>query len=192
MTHNDDSETIRKPLHARNIDCRGFERSDGLWDVEATLTDTKYQSMESHERGTIPPGEPIHRMSLRVTLDLDLVIRDIQVDMDYTPFRLCKSAGGKMAKLIGLRIGSGWMRTAKERIGRQESCTHVMELLGPISTTAYQTMHWAIEEREKARGNRSEPAILDQCISLSRDTDVVKAMWPEFYSGKPGERQSGH
>ncbi len=188
MMSSRNTEPTRIPLHVRNIDCRGYERSDGLWDIEATLTDTKHQAMESHERGIIPPGEPIHRMSLCVTLDLDLVIRDIQVDMDYTPFRLCKSASDKMERLVGLRIGSGWMRIAKERIGRQNSCTHVMELLGPISTTAYQTMHWAIEEREKNRGIRSEPAILDQCISLSRNTDVVKAMWPEFYSGNSEER----
>lgn len=185
--HNSHTEVTRTPLHVRSIDCRGYERSDGLWDIEAILTDTKSQSVDNHERGTIPPGEPIHSMKLCVTLDLDLVIRDIQVEMAYTPFQLCRSARDKMATLIGLKIGSGWMRVAKERVGRQNSCTHVMELLGPISTTAYQTMHWAIEERERALGNRREPAILDQCISLSRNTDIVKAMWPEFYSGKSGK-----
>ena len=73
------------------------------------------------------------------------------------------------------------MRKARERIARTESCTHVMELLGPISTTAYQTMHWAIEERENAKPDRGEPKILDQCKSLARDSAIVKVMWPEFH-----------
>jgi len=88
-----------------------------------------------------------------------------------------------MGNLVGLKIGAGWMREARSRVGRTESCTHVMELLGPISTTAYQTMHWAIEDRENARENRDKPVILDQCHSLASDSSVVKVMWPEFYTG---------
>ena len=175
------SEVTRKQLHTRNIRCRGFERSDGLWDIEATLLDTKSYQYTNHERGQVPPGEPIHKMTLTVTLDIDLVIREIRVDMAYTPFQLCKSASDTMGDLVGLQIGAGWMKEARQRVGRTESCTHVMELLGPISSAAYQTMHWAIEDRENDKPNRGDPMILDQCKSLARDSAIVKVMWPEFY-----------
>ena len=171
----------REKIHQRSIDCEGFLRDDGLWDVEATLTDTKTRSFHNHERGEVVPGEPIHKMTLRVALDLDMNIHEVEVLMPYTPFGLCKNAGDAMQKLVGLQIGGGWMRKAKELIGRTESCTHVMELLGPISTTAYQTMHFAIEERENAKDERNPPPILDQCKSLARDSAIVKVMWPEFH-----------
>ncbi len=78
------------------------------------------------------------------------------------------------------------MRKARELIARTESCTHVMELLGPVSTTAYQTMHWAIEEKEREQSGRATPAIIDQCKSLARDSTIVKVMWPEFHEENPG------
>ena len=31
----------RKLMHTRAIECNGYEREDGLWDIEAHLTDTK-------------------------------------------------------------------------------------------------------------------------------------------------------
>ena len=31
----------RKLMHTRAIDCKGYERADGLWDIEAHLVDTK-------------------------------------------------------------------------------------------------------------------------------------------------------
>ncbi len=176
--------STRKHLHTRSIHCQGFERDDGLWDIEATLTDTKTGSYPTHERGNIEEGEPIHCMKLCVTLNLDLVIQDIRVEMPYTPFQLCKSASNSMKNLIGLKIGSGWKREATQRIPKTDSCTHVMELLGPMSTTAYQTMHHAIESRENSKPARQQPAILNQCHSLASDSAVVRVMWPEFYTGK--------
>ncbi len=177
----------RTLCHTRKIYCEGFERNDGLWDIEATLIDTKTGLFTNHERGVVPGGIPVHQMKLRVTLNLELTVQEVAIEMPYTPFQLCKTAGDKMDKLIGLRIKAGWIRQARECIGRTESCTHVMELLGPISTTAYQTMHNAMEEKENSKQHRSAPVILDQCKSLARDSEVVAVMWPEFHTPKKAE-----
>ena len=31
----------REHIHTRNVECRGYRRTDGLWDVEGHLTDVK-------------------------------------------------------------------------------------------------------------------------------------------------------
>ncbi len=31
----------REPIHTRRIECTGYRRTDGLWDVEGHLVDTK-------------------------------------------------------------------------------------------------------------------------------------------------------
>ncbi|MCB1868104.1 MAG: DUF2889 domain-containing protein, partial [Gammaproteobacteria bacterium] len=68
----------RKHLHTRHITCEGFMRDDGLWDIEAKLVDTKPFRFENRLGGrTTEADEPIHGMLLRVTLDLDLVIHEI-------------------------------------------------------------------------------------------------------------------
>lgn len=175
----------RRHLHTRSIQCHGYERDDGLWDIEATLTDEKTYSISNHERGEIRPGNAIHDMTVCLTIDLDMVIQDVRVEMPSTPFSLCRSAGDVMSRLVGLKIEAGWMRRARELVARTESCTHVMELLGPVSTTAYQTMHWAIEEREREQSSRDMPAIIDQCKSLTRNSTIVRVMWPEFHESSP-------
>ena len=52
----------REAFHHRSVDYRGYRREDGLWDIEAHLSDTKAYTFDSSFRGTIEPGEPIHDM----------------------------------------------------------------------------------------------------------------------------------
>jgi len=179
----------REKLHHRTIDCRGFRREDGLWDIEAELTDTKTYAYRNRDRGVVAAGEPVHQMQLRLTIDLDMNIIEAHAGMDYSPFAMCRGARAVMKRLEGLRIKSGWLREVNARIGRRESCTHLYELLRPLSTTAYQTVHRALEERAKQRAAanpalaRARPKIIDQCYSLASDSPVVKLEWPAFYTG---------
>lgn len=183
----------RKKMHHRHIDCEGFLRDDGLWDIEAHMRDTRTYDCgydEDHRGGVIKAGEPVHDMWLRLTIDLDFVIHDAQASSDHTPFGICTQAAVEMKSLVGLQIGLGWMKQVRTNIGTDRSCTHLMDLLGPIAATAYQTLHMALEEREAQRNDRQKPKILDTCIALSSDGDVVKKRWPEFYRGKPNQEDS--
>ena len=72
----------------------------------------------------------------------------------------------------------------RERVGTDRSCTHLMDLLGQLTATSYQTLHSAIEEREATQPTREKPPILDTCIALSSSGDVVRNRWPEFYQPK--------
>lgn len=179
--------TAREKLHQRSISCQGFRREDGLWDIEARIIDTKTYTYQNRDRGEVKAGEPVHLMLLRVTLDLDMTILEVHADMEYAPFTICQGARAAMKNLRGLQIKSGWLRKARQRVGRRESCTHLFELLGPLSTTAYQTMHVALEKRAGRNPNRERPRIIDQCYSLASDSPVVKLEWPAFYTGKDKE-----
>ena len=41
----------RELLHLRDIELRGYRRADGLFDIEATLQDTKSYAFSNAERG---------------------------------------------------------------------------------------------------------------------------------------------
>src|SRR4051794_6318848 len=43
----------RDLLHSRDIELRGYRRADGLYDIEAKLTDTKSYGSANHDRGYI-------------------------------------------------------------------------------------------------------------------------------------------
>ncbi|MBX2870291.1 MAG: DUF2889 domain-containing protein [Acidiferrobacterales bacterium] len=174
----------RSPLHTREVRCLGFQNERGLWEIEAHLLDTKPIWFPNHEKDGIEPGEPVHRMSLRLTLDLNFLIHQVDVAMDDTPYQLCRDVEQEFSKLEGIQIGAGWLREVRQRMPRTMSCTHLYELLTPIATTAYQSMHLALEERAEQLPARGKPPIVDQCYSLSSQSDVVKVKWPEFHQPK--------
>jgi len=184
----------REKKHHRKIDCEGFLRSDGLWDIDVHMVDTRTYDCaydELHRGGVIEAGEAVHDMWLRFTIDLDFLIHDVHAASDQTPFSICPRAAEAMRSLVGLSIGFGWMKQVRERIGSERSCTHLMDLLGQLAATSYQTLHAALEERENKRESRDKPPIIDTCLALSSSGEVVKSRWPRFYRPPSnGESQS--
>ena len=177
----------REKKHQRRIDCEGYLRGDGLWDIDVHMVDTRTYDCtydEFHRDGLIRAGEPLHDMWLRFTIDLDFLIHDVRAASEHTPFAACPRAAEEIRALIGLRICGGWMKQVRERLGPERSCTHLMDLLGQMAATAYQTLHEALEAREAERPAREKPPILDTCLALSSSGEVVRNLWPDFY--KPG------
>jgi hypothetical protein len=176
----------RKKLHHRQISCEGFIRDDGLWDIEAHLLDSRTYDCsydENHRDGLIKAGEPVHDMWLCLTIDLDFAIHAVSASSDKTPFGSCPQATDAMQALIGIKIGAGWMRLVRQKIGPRQGCTHLVDLLGPISATAYQTLHAELEKQAASLSVQQKPSILDTCFALSTDGEVVKKRWPDFYTG---------
>jgi len=59
MPHMNDSGERRRLMHRRSIECTGYLRNDGLWEVEARLVDTKPFTQRDHFRGELQPGDPV-------------------------------------------------------------------------------------------------------------------------------------
>ncbi|MCE2509846.1 MAG: DUF2889 domain-containing protein [Alphaproteobacteria bacterium] len=174
----------RKRIHTRKIEIHGFQREDDLWEIEAHLTDVKSYDFPNRFRGTIRAGEPIHDMSLRITLDDSGVIQEAQAVSEATPFAICPEAAAAYERLKGLRIAAGWGRQLKERIGGTKGCTHLSTLLKEVATVAFQTI-FPIRERERASepATKKKPALLNTCHAFASDSDVVRERWPDFYTG---------
>jgi hypothetical protein len=173
----------REHLHTRNYDFRGYRREDGLWDIEGRMTDTKTYGFANDWRGEIKAGEPIHDMLLRLTLDDDLLIRDIEVATAASPFQMCGDITAKYAALKGQRIGPGWSKRVKDAFGGAAGCTHQTEMLVAIATAAYQTIFSARKKWDSIDGATKRPAFIDSCHALASGSPVVKRHWPDFYTG---------
>jgi hypothetical protein len=83
------SPVERAPIHHRRIDCFGYRRADGLWDIEGHLTDVKTYPFANRHRGEIQPGEPLHDMWLRITLDDHLTVIEAEAVTAAGPFAIC-------------------------------------------------------------------------------------------------------
>ena len=107
----------REVLHTRRIVLQGYHRADGLFDIEAQLTDTKTNGFSSEDRGFIEPGEPLHGMSIRVTIDREMNIKGVVAVTDYSPYRMCSAITPNFQKIIGLNLGRGFRKAAPSPSG---------------------------------------------------------------------------
>jgi hypothetical protein len=182
---NEDNGGRRRLMHRRSIECSGYLRDDGLWEVEARLLDTKPFAQRDRFRGELQPGDPVHDIGLRLAVDDSLTIREAQTMMRATPYPTCIDVEPILQRLVGERIGKGWREIVRRKIGRLETCTHLSELLGPAVTTLFQTMtHGKSPEGRDAmdhHGTVSErPFFIDGCYSWRADGPIVAEIFPQF------------
>lgn len=174
----------REELHHRQIEMKAYQRKDGLLDIEGRVVDTKsapFWGPLSTEG--LPAGQPIHNLSIRLVVDDTLLIVDAIASSDATPFAVCKEAEKTLSGLIGERIGAGWTKIVKERLRGSKSCTHLMELLGPMATTAIQAIWPLTKVRPVKTDSNGRPLKVDSCYAYSSERVIVRRLWPEHYTG---------
>ena len=170
--------TSRQPHHQRQITCQGYLREDGLWDVEGCLIDTRSEIISTFGRGDISPGEHLHEMWIRMTVDSDLKVTDLLVHTEKAPYPACPHIPDHYKKLIGETIAPGWTAKVRLLIGGTRGCTHIAELLGPVATTAVQTVYaW----RGEQDGSDHTPPVefMNTCHSLAEDGVAASQLWPK-------------
>ena len=174
----------RDLAHTRVVTCHGYSRDDGLWDIEGRIVDTKPYRFRNRDRGGwIEADEALHDMSIRLTVTADLEVVAVDAVIDASPFNYCKSVSSAAQNLVGMRIQPGWTQKSKIAMGANRGCTHLTELLGPVATTAIQTIASARSRRAEADGKASSNAFLNTCHSYADDSPVVKTHWPQHYRG---------
>lgn len=176
---------LREKLHIRAITLHGYRRTDGLYDVDAEITDTKTYGFDNSDRpgGRIEAGEKLHCMVARITFDEELLIHAAEAATEYGPFASCPGGAASFAKLAGLPIRAGFLRAANERMRGVAGCTHLRELLQQMATVAYQTMYPMRRKREDAATAPQTPRLLNSCFAYASDGPAVKKRWPHAYTG---------
>ena len=169
----------RQSLHHRDIRCVGFKRTDGLWDIEGRLTDSKDYAFPNRWRGMIRPSEAIHDMWVRLTVDAQLLIHQAEAATDGSPFGQCGIITPKIRQLEGKHIGPGWRKLIRQELGGTTGCTHINELLGILATVAYQSVYSG--EKSWAQDNSSRPAFIDTCHIWASNGETVQQYFPQHY-----------
>lgn len=175
----------RRPIHQRKIVCDCFLRDDGLWDIEARITDTKPFPRNDWRRGALPAGTPLHDMYIRLTLNDAMVVVDAEAKTMAAPYTPCFDVAPAFKNLIGEKIGPGWRDRVRRRIRRTEGCTHMVELLDPMASSAYQAMSGGKnpESNDWVKGHRASgeiPFFVNGCHAWRSDGPVLKEIFPEF------------
>ncbi len=171
----------RELLHLRDIALRGYRRTDGLFDIEAEIADAKTYGFTVGDFGQLEPGQKLHNMLVRMTVDTTLTIVACDAFTARGPFVACPGGAETFGRLAGLTIRSGFLREANARIGGVHGCTHIRELLQQMATVAVQTT-FILPARQKDDSSNAG-RMIDTCHAYAADGAVVKRRWPDRYTG---------
>lgn len=173
----------RTLLHTRQVVCRGYRRSDGLYDIEGQMQDISAEGTEM-PFVIVEAGGRIHDMLIVMTVDAGQVIHRVEARTSVGPTPFCAQINAAYARLAGIRIGAGFRAAVKARVGGVAGCTHLTELLGPLATTALQTLMADARARRPWRVVKEDttplakPWIVDTCHAYRTGGDGVDVIWP--------------
>ncbi len=166
----------RQPSHQRSITIRAYARSDGLWDIEGQLTDAWAEPVPRAD-GMLPPGEPMHSMALRLTVDSSATVVAAQAVTDAGPYgSACGTIAPDYGRLVGVRVARGWRDAIRRLFGRTAGCTHMNELAGVMGSATLQAM-W----RELTQNPEEKPFSIDGCHALKSSGPQVARFFPRWY-----------
>lgn len=168
----------RQKAHVRQITVEGYRRDDGLFELEACLRDTKPVDYELAS-GVRPAGDPVHEMYVRVTLDPQLVIVDVEACSARVPYvGDCDTIAPAYRRIIGLNLVRGFRRTVTEMFADVRGCSHMTELLLALPTAAIQTLATYHGDNADAP---EKPFQLDRCHALETSSEAVRKYYPKWY-----------
>jgi hypothetical protein len=175
--------------HTRTIQIEAFARDDGLWDLDARITDYKPRDI-TLASGVRPNGSALHDLSLRITIDLQLTIVDVEASSDAVPYPgYCEVITPDYKKLIGLNLLRQFRQGVKERMAGVHGCTHLTEMAQILPTAAVQAFAGdVIDTRDGATDHgqqAQQPFQLDRCHALRTDGPAVVQYYPRWAKASP-------
>ena len=179
----------RALIHTRTIQVDAFIRDDGLWELDAHITDIKSSDLELI-RGILPAGEPVHDLWLRLTLDNLYTIVEVAAHSESVPYPgHCNTVSPVYNQLVGLSLLKGFRYTLKERVGGAMACTHLTELAQILPTVALQAFSGESSTGSTAPTRLStgdkKPFQVGSCYALRKDGAIVAQFYPKWASPRP-------
>lgn len=173
------SNPSRVLKHRRAIDVQAYARADGLWEVDARVSDVKTREVPCAD-GLRAAGAPIHDLLLRLVVDTQFNIVASGAESLAVPYPgHCDQHGDRYAQLTGLNLMRGFRQAVRERLGGALGCTHLTELADVLPTAVIQAFAGDVID---TRGNDGQaPFQLDRCHALVRHGQAVELHYPRWF-----------
>ncbi len=178
------THAARTLKHRRQFSVEFYSRNDGLWDIEARLTDVKTYDIQLRT-GKLPANRPIHHLLVRLTVDLDGNIIEADAIFEGVPFAgHCEAIAPAYKKLIGLNLLADFRHAIRDRFAGIDGCAHINELAMILPDAAMQVLPF--EKRRNIENSESDkkPFELDSCHALRTDGPAVAKYYPNWKSSK--------
>jgi hypothetical protein len=172
--------SARERAHTRTVTYTGYKRVDGLMDIDATLTDVKdrdYPLASGLRKG----GHALHAISVRITFDRELTVREVAASHDANPYgEYCAAVAPDYSKLVGLNLADHFRLKLIDKMGARKGCTHLSEMLTWLPSAAFQLL--AGERKDFEPDADKKPFQLDRCYALRSESDAVRKYYPKWFA----------
>jgi len=171
----------RQLKHRRSIDVQIYSRGDGLWEVDARISDVR--TRETHMvTGLRAAGSPIHDMLVRLVVDEQFNVVEAGAETTAMPYPgECGAYGDAYAALVGLNLMRGFRHAVKERLGGVRGCTHITELVQVLPTAVVQAFADEVIDTRGDSADSPQPFQIDRCHALRSNGPTVKTYYPRWY-----------
>ena len=171
----------RQLKHRRSIEVQIFSRGNGLWEVDAHITDLRSRETRM-ATGVLPAGAPIHDMLLRLVVDERFNVVEAGAETRAMPYPgECGGYGDVYSRLVGLNLMKGFRHAVKERLGGVRGCTHITELTQVLPTAVVQAFAGEVIDTRGDGADSAQPFQIDRCHALRADGPAVKTYYPRWY-----------
>ena len=172
----------RREIHTRTLELKAFERDDGLFDLEGQVVDKKPFDTAMRDQPR-PAGMPIHDLWLRLTVNNSFEVVAAEAAMPQPAYPDCVGAVPNFSALEGLKIGPGWNKQVRERVGGTKGCTHLIEMMAQLATVAVQSL-WGQVFDDEGEGPDATTSQLDACWGYRSNGEVIRRYFPAQYTGE--------
>jgi Protein of unknown function (DUF2889) len=182
----------RQLKHRRSIDVQIYARGDGLWEVDAHITDVRPRETRM-ATGLLPAGAPIHDMLLRLVVDERFNIVDAGAQTLAMPYPgSCDDYADLYSRLVGLNLMAGFRQAVREQLGGVQGCTHINELTWVLPTAVVQAFAGEVLDTRGDAESSTQPFQIDRCRALRADGAAVKTYYPRWYRAPQSGAPTGH
>jgi hypothetical protein len=172
----------RQLRHRRRIDVQIYARGNGLWEVDAHITDIRACDTPMVTGLLLPAGQPIHEMLLRLVVDEQLNVVEAGAQTLAMPYPgECDRYGDVYGRLVGLNLMKGFRQAVKERLGGVQGCTHITELTQVLPTAVVQAFAGEVIDTRGDSDSSTQPFQIDRCHALRADGRTVQTYYPRWY-----------
>ena len=171
----------RQLKHRRSIDVQIYARGNGLWEVDAHITDVRTRETRM-ATGMLAAGEPIHDMLVRLVVDEGFNVVEAGAQTLAMPYPgQCDAFSAVYGRLVGLNLMRGFRQAVRERLGGVQGCTHINELTQVLPTAVVQAFAGEVIDTRGDREDSQQPFQIDRCNALRADGLTVKTYYPRWY-----------
>jgi hypothetical protein len=171
----------RQLKHRRAIAVQVYARGDGLWEVDAELSDVKTRDTLLAEQ-VRSAGDPIHDMLLRLVVDERFNVIEAGALSRAVPYPgACDDHGDAYGRLVGLNLLKGFRQEVRHRLGGVLGCTHLTELSQVLPTAVVQAFAGDVIDTRGSHPAGEKPFQIDRCHALRSDGPTVLAFYPRWH-----------